>query len=86
MKQIELYDTTLRDGCQAEDVAFTNEDKLRIVVRLDDFGIHYIEGGWPGSRTRPPRSSQPWWEHAPGWDWTGDLARLPRRPLGHERR
>jgi 2-isopropylmalate synthase len=52
MRQIELYDTTLRDGCQAEDVAFTHEDKFRIVERLDDFGIHYVEGGWPGSNPR----------------------------------
>ena len=51
-RQIEIYDTTLRDGCQAEDVAFTVEDKLRIAERLDDFGIRYIEGGWPGSNPR----------------------------------
>jgi 2-isopropylmalate synthase len=49
---VELYDTTLRDGCQAEDIAFTVEDKLRIAERLDDFGIKYIEGGWPGSNPR----------------------------------
>jgi 2-isopropylmalate synthase len=55
MGRVELYDTTLRDGCQAEDVAFTHEDKLRIVERLDDFGVAYIEGGWPGSN---PRDSQ----------------------------
>jgi 2-isopropylmalate synthase len=51
-RRIEIYDTTLRDGCQAEDIAFTVEDKLRIAERLDDFGIHYIEGGWPGSNPR----------------------------------
>lgn len=51
-KQIEIYDTTLRDGCQAEDIAFTVEDKVRIAERLDDFGIRYIEGGWPGSNPR----------------------------------
>lgn len=49
---VELYDTTLRDGCQAEDISFTVEDKLRIVERLDDFGVKYIEGGWPGSNPR----------------------------------
>ncbi len=49
---IELYDTTLRDGCQSEDIAFTLEDKLRIAERLDAFGVHYIEGGWPGSNPR----------------------------------
>jgi 2-isopropylmalate synthase len=49
---IEIYDTTLRDGCQAEDIALTLEDKLRIAERLDDFGIPFIEGGWPGSNPR----------------------------------
>jgi 2-isopropylmalate synthase len=49
---IQLYDSTLRDGCQSEDVAFTLEDKLRIAERLDDFGVHYVEGGWPGSNPR----------------------------------
>ncbi len=52
MKRIQIYDTTLRDGCQAEDVSFTLEDKLRIAERLDDLGVHYIEGGWPGSNPR----------------------------------
>ncbi len=52
MKRIALYDTTLRDGCQSEDVSFTLEDKLRIAEKLDDFGITYIEGGWPGSNPR----------------------------------
>ncbi len=51
-RHIDLYDTTLRDGCQAEDIAFTVEDKLRIAERLDDFGVRYIEGGWPGSNPR----------------------------------
>lgn len=51
-RHIEIYDTTLRDGCQAEDIAFTVEDKLRIAERLDDFGVRYIEGGWPGSNPR----------------------------------
>jgi 2-isopropylmalate synthase len=51
-RYIEIYDTTLRDGCQAEDIAFTVEDKLRITERLDEFGIRYIEGGWPGSNPR----------------------------------
>jgi len=49
---IHLYDTTLRDGAQAEDISFTVEDKLRIVQKLDHLGIRYIEGGWPGSNPR----------------------------------
>ena len=52
MRRIQLYDTTLRDGAQAEDISFTLEDKLRIAERLDDLGLHYIEGGWPGSNPR----------------------------------
>ncbi len=52
MKQIFLYDTTLRDGTQGEEVSFSVEDKLRIAQRLDEFGIHYVEGGWPGSNPR----------------------------------
>lgn len=52
MQTITLYDTTLRDGTQGEDVSFSVEDKLKIVQRLDAFGIHYIEGGWPGSNPR----------------------------------
>jgi 2-isopropylmalate synthase len=47
-----LYDTTLRDGAQAEDVNFSVEDKIRVAQKLDQFGIHYIEGGWPGSNPR----------------------------------
>ena len=52
MRRIQLYDTTLRDGAQSEDVSFTLDDKLRITERLDDLGIHYVEGGWPGSNPR----------------------------------
>jgi len=52
MKLIKIYDTTLRDGTQAEDISFSVEDKIRIAERLDDFGIHYIEGGWPGSNPK----------------------------------
>jgi 2-isopropylmalate synthase len=52
MRIIEVYDTTLRDGSQSEDVSFSVEDKLRITEKLDELGIHYIEGGWPGSNPR----------------------------------
>ena len=50
--QIELYDTTLRDGSQGEGINFSALDKLRIAEKLDAFGIHYIEGGWPGSNPK----------------------------------
>ncbi|GAB6065920.1 citramalate synthase [Aquifex pyrophilus] len=46
-EKVYIYDTTLRDGSQMEGVNFSLEDKLRIAEKLDDFGIHYIEGGWP---------------------------------------
>ncbi|HEX4988517.1 MAG TPA: citramalate synthase, partial [Candidatus Binatia bacterium] len=52
MKDVLLYDTTLRDGCQAEDISFTLEDKLRIAEKLEELGIDYIEGGYPGSNPR----------------------------------
>jgi len=51
-RQVNIYDTTLRDGTQGEDVNFSVEDKLRIAERLDDLGVHYIEGGWPGSNPK----------------------------------
>ena len=49
---ITLYDTTLRDGAQGEGIHFSLADKLRIAQRLDAFGMHYIEGGWPGSNEK----------------------------------
>lgn len=49
MKKIQIYDTTLRDGSQGEDISFSVDDKLHIAKKLDDLGIDYIEGGWPGS-------------------------------------
>ena len=49
---VTLYDTTLRDGSQGEGINFSRADKLRIARRLDDFGMHYIEGGWPGSNEK----------------------------------
>ncbi len=52
MPTIKLYDTTLRDGSQTEGVSFSVEDKLKIVKLLDSLGIHYIEGGWPGSNPK----------------------------------
>lgn len=48
MNYIEIYDTTLRDGSQGEGISFSVSDKLRITEKLDELGIHYIEGGWPG--------------------------------------
>ncbi|MDA8155117.1 MAG: citramalate synthase [Actinomycetota bacterium] len=52
MRKVEIYDTTLRDGAQAEDLSFSVEDKLRITRKLDELGVDYIEGGWPVSNPR----------------------------------
>lgn len=51
-QKIEIYDTTLRDGTQGEGVSFTVAAKIRVAEKLDQFGIDYIEGGWPGSNPR----------------------------------
>lgn len=50
-----IYDTTLRDGTQGEQVSFSAEEKIKIAERLDDAGFHYIEGGWPGSNPKDIR-------------------------------
>ena len=47
--KISTFDTTLRDGTQGESVSFSVDDKLIIAMKLDELGIDYIEGGWPGS-------------------------------------
>ena len=49
---LELYDTTLRDGTQMEGISLSVEDKLKIARKLDELGVHYIEGGWPGSNPK----------------------------------
>ncbi len=51
-EKVVLYDTTLRDGAQTEGISLSVMDKLRIAERLDRLGIHYIEGGWPGSNPK----------------------------------
>lgn len=51
-RQVRIYDTTLRDGTQREGISLTVQDKVRIARRLDSFGVHFIEGGWPGSNPK----------------------------------
>ncbi|MCX7706206.1 MAG: citramalate synthase [bacterium] len=51
-RKIEIYDTTLRDGAQGENVFFTVLDQIKIAEKLDDFGFDFIEGGWPGSNPK----------------------------------
>ena len=64
--KIELFDTTLRDGTQAEHVTLSANDKVRIAQRLDRFGIDIIEGGWPGSNPK----DRAFFEQAKSVDWT----------------
>ncbi|HWP90854.1 MAG TPA: citramalate synthase [Thermodesulfobacteriota bacterium] len=51
-RMVKIYDVTLRDGTQGENISFSIHDKIRIASKLDEMGIHYIEGGWPGSNER----------------------------------
>ena len=52
MSRVVLYDTTLRDGAQGEGISLSLADKLRILRKLDEFGVHYVEGGWPGANPK----------------------------------
>jgi len=62
-----VYDTTLRDGAQAEGLSFTAIDKMKIAQRLDDLGFHYLEGGYPGSNPKDQEffrlARQTTWKH-----------------------
>ena len=51
-KGFTLYDTTLRDGTQGTGISFSVLDKIRVAEKLDEFGVHYIEGGFPGSNPK----------------------------------
>ncbi|NLJ48856.1 MAG: citramalate synthase, partial [Candidatus Atribacteria bacterium] len=52
MSKVKIYDTTLRDGSQMEGINFSVQDKIQIAQKLDELGVHYIEGGWPGSNPK----------------------------------
>jgi 2-isopropylmalate synthase len=52
MQKIQIYDTTLRDGTQSEGFTLSSSDKVRVAQRLDDLGVAFIEGGWPGSNPK----------------------------------
>src|SRR5204863_8779952 len=66
--RVTLYDTTLRDGTQGEGINFSVLDKIRVAEKLDAFGIHYIEGGWPGSNPKDmaffDEAKKRAWKHA----------------------
>ena len=66
MGKVEIYDTTLRDGSQTEGISFSVEDKLRITEKLDELGLHYVEGGWPGASGGDPRFGA-WGETVEVW-------------------
>ena len=79
---VQIYDTTLRDGTQGENVAFSVEDKLLIAQKLDELGISYIEGGWPGSNEKDAEffrraSSHKWHARIAAF---GSTANLKNRP------
>ena len=67
-ERVRIYDTTLRDGTQGEGFSLSGLDKIRIAKRLDEFGVDYIEGGWPGSNPKDieffKAASQETWNHA----------------------
>ncbi|MBI2958429.1 MAG: citramalate synthase [Chloroflexi bacterium] len=52
MRRVQVYDTTLRDGAQREGISFSLEDKVKITRKLDDLGVDFIEGGWPGANPK----------------------------------
>jgi 2-isopropylmalate synthase len=68
MKQIQIYDTTLRDGTQSEGFTLSSNDKIRIAQKLDELGVAFIEGGWPGSNPKDveffERAQDMQWNHA----------------------
>jgi 2-isopropylmalate synthase len=66
---IQIYDTTLRDGTQSEGFTLSANDKVRIAQRLDDLGVDFIEGGWPGSN---PKDAE-FFERARDLQWQNAL-------------
>jgi 2-isopropylmalate synthase len=66
---IEIYDTTLRDGTQREGISLSCDDKIRVARRLDDLGVAFIEGGWPGSN---PKDAE-FFQRAQDIDWSTAL-------------
>src|SRR5512146_96731 len=68
MQSIQIYDTTLRDGTQSEGFTLSSNDKVRIAQKLDELGVAYIEGGWPGSNPKDveffQRARDMEWRHA----------------------
>jgi 2-isopropylmalate synthase len=67
-RRIQIYDTTLRDGTQREGISLSCDDKLKIARKLDELGVSFVEGGWPGSNPKDAefftRARQISWKHA----------------------
>ena len=65
---VEIFDTTLRDGAQTEGISYSVDDKLRIATKLDELGVTFIEGGWPGSNPKDAlffeQARKEKWSHA----------------------
>ena len=82
---IEIYDTTLRDGTQRKDISLSCSDKLRVAQRLDELGVAFIEGGWPGSNPKDveffKRAAEMTWKEFPD---RGFRVHLPRPRGGPE--
>jgi hypothetical protein len=83
---VEIYDTTLRDGAQLEGISLTVDDKLRIADALDELGVQFIEGGWPGANPKDveffERAGRELRFERPPW-WPSDP---PAAPVGQGRR
>ena len=79
---IELFDTTLRDGTQGENVNLSIQDKLAITQKLDEFGIDYIEGGWPGSNPKDEEYFKNEQKHFKN-EFKQVIAEFEEKPTGH---
>jgi len=89
MSLIQIYDTTLRDGTQSEGFTLSGHDKIRVAQRLDDLGVAFIEGGWPGSN---PKDAE-FFERARDLEWKtaliaafGSTCRVKGGPVPGQRR
>jgi 2-isopropylmalate synthase len=81
MQQIQIYDTTLRDGTQSEGFTLSSNDKVRIAQKLDELGVAFIEGGWPGSN---PKDVE-FFERARDMQWHQGAHRFKDAGLHHLR-
>ncbi len=76
MSKIIIYDTTLRDGSQTEGVSYTVADKVKITEKLDELGVHYVEGGWPGSNPKDKEYFELMKKYTPEEHWNSEVEKL----------